>query len=206
MKNLVTAKEKEVELSDGKKKKGRRLVDLSPSTQEHGYESSNPFVNSAFAIMLICVILGILLLVAILALLCKNKYVQKLYVMVKKKMFWSTFIRYLLENFLMLCVTNIIKCYALDWSSFKESATSFYALVLVSLLAACPFLARYFLYKSFDKGNINDEEFRVKYGEIIKHVHGNDKGCLLFNIFFMIRRILMAITIVMLPHMNWLQR
>lgn len=177
----------------------------SVGTQEAGYETSNPLKNTAFAVLLITVIL--LVLVVITCLRCslhQNQHVQKVYTAVKKKLFWTAFIRYTLENYIMFCVANLIKMYALKWGSLQEAATSIYAIIVVILIAAAPFAARKFLYRKFDQGLINDEEFREKYGELIKNCHGREKGSLLFNVFFMMRRIIMACTIVILPDLNWL--
>ena len=185
---------------------GRRLlVQASTTTKEYGYETSNPLKNSALAILLILVILLVVLIVTCLRCsLHKNKHVMTVTTAIKKKLFWTTFIRSTLENFIMLCIANLIKLYSLSWSSFMESATSIYALLIVIFLTACPFAARAFLNKKFDQGLIHDETFQQKYGEIIKNCHGRDKGSLLFNIFFMLRRIIMACLIVILPDLNWL--
>lgn len=94
----------------------------------------------------------------------KNKHVQKVYTAVKKKLFWTTFIRYLLENFIMLCIAYLIKMYSLKWGDSSESATSAYAIFMVLFLLSAPFFAIVFLFKKFDQGVINDEDFREKYG------------------------------------------
>ena len=83
MKPFISDQEKDIEIADGKSERRRNLLEMSSNAKEHGYTSTNPLVNSAFAIMLIGLILIVLLLVTCLRLLFRNKYVKMLYVKVK---------------------------------------------------------------------------------------------------------------------------
>ena len=178
---------------------------LEASSRVAGYESSNPFVNSAFAIVMIVLIIVILLVLVLLRIVFqKSKAVQNIYQQIKQKIFWGVFIRYLLENFLSFSIAYSLKMYALDFSSTSGSLISIYSMVIVALFFASPFIVSSFLFKKFDDEVINSDEFRAKHGEWIKRVHGNSKISLLFNAIFMVRRIIMAILIVVLPNVNWL--
>ena len=83
MKPFISDQEKDIEIADGKSERRRNLLEMSSNAKEYGYTSTNPLVNSAFAIMLIGLILIVLLLVTCLRLLFRNKYVKMLYVKVK---------------------------------------------------------------------------------------------------------------------------
>ena len=178
---------------------------LEASSRIAGYESSNPFVNSAFAIVLIAMIIAVLLVLVLLRVVIqKSKAIQNIYEKIKQKIFWGVFIRYLLENFISLSVAYTLKMYALDFSSTSASFTSIYSMIVVILLLASPCIVSHFLFKKFDDEVINNEDFRATHGEWVKQVHGKSKISLLYNVFFMVRRIIMAILIVVLLNVNWL--
>ena len=203
IKELIMTEDENIEISDGT----RKLVEVSRSTADAGYMTSNPFVNSAFAIMLSSVIAIVFLTVLLLkCAIQKNKSVNKLYTLIKQKMFWGVVIRYILENFIMLSVAYMIKLYALSFETITQALTSVFTVGVVILLIAIPLVTTHFLFVSLDSEEIFTEKFTQRYGMWVLYVDTKRRLALLFNVVFMARRLVIAFLIVVLPNMNWLQR
>ena len=124
----------------------------SEQTAEMGFETSNPLSNMLGTAPLIIGILGVILLIAlIMRLFCFSSAKMKAGVIkIKKIVMWNAFIRYWLEEYLTICISSLIKLYALDFTNWYEASLSSSALFGIAAVTATPFVIWTFLYKKYD--------------------------------------------------------
>ena len=123
--------------------------------------------------------------------------------MLKKRIWLNFFIRYLLENYLVLIIAYMLKMYSLDFDNTSAIAMSTLSIIVFLILIACPILVWMFLYKEFNNGCMEDPRFHELYGSLVLELN-HKKEAMLFNVLYMFRRIAMAFIIVALPNLNWL--
>ena len=109
----------------------------------------------------------------------------------------------MLENYLVLIIAYMLKMNELNSDSTSAVVLSSLSVVVFLILVACPFLVWMFLYREFDKGCMEDHRFHEFYGSLVLDLN-HKKEAMLFNVFYMFRRIAMAFIIVALPNLNWL--
>ena len=128
---------------------------LSESTIEAGYDSSNAVLNNFFNFILISVVLAVFILIGILRIICyRVTKVSRCLHSIWRKIFWNFIIRSTLETFLELCLTNMIKMFVLDYSTWYEIFGTCWAITVLVLLALFSFTTPLFLY---NKRNRLDE-------------------------------------------------
>ena len=76
-----------------------------------GYDTTNPLANIFGTAPLILVLIGIMLIVAvIMRFVCFRSSTMKEFLQnIKEKVFWNTFLRYWLEEYLTISIASLIK-------------------------------------------------------------------------------------------------
>lgn len=99
------------------------------------------------------------LLALLLYLICGHtKLAKKQIKSIKKALIWSFFLRLLIENYLDLGITNLLRLYRNpDFDNWFESTTSVVAIVLTVVIAVFPFVCLIFLCCKVKQ--INEEKF-----------------------------------------------
>ena len=87
---------------------------------------------------------------------------------IKKKAFYSWFIRILEEEYITITLACLIKIYALDYSNLYESVSSTFAISMLLMTIAFPIFSSIFLLKKHkqDWSIMNHETFRQKWGSL----------------------------------------
>ena len=93
----------------------------------------------------------------------------------KQKFFWGVFIRFMLEEYLMLSIANTIKLYDLRTDNFRNGVSSLMAIVSIILLVALPLITRNFLYNKWKEGEITKPEFIQKWGELYRDINTRER-------------------------------
>ena len=109
----------------------------------------------------------------------------------------------MLEEYLTITIVVLIKLYALDFSNWFEVLSSVLAIVLGVLVIFAPFWIWHFLYKHHVR--MKEKKFVVKYGSLVDGLTHRKKTALLYGVIFILRRIFMALFIIVIPSLNWLQ-
>ena len=180
---------------------------ISPFAEYSNIVSNDPLVNLSLAILVAAILLLIIgLLFLIYCLFKKNEKVRKICITIKKRIWMNMILRYMLEHYLLMVIAYMLKMTDLNFTNKMEGAMSTFSIALFLVIIAMPFIIWRFIYASFDEGLIKDPAFHEKYGSLFLDLHRGQKHGLLFNVFYMLRRIAMAFIIIALPNMNWLQR
>ena len=104
-------------------------------------------ITTLFALLVVILLVTIITTIACIRMVIRsNGIIRKIYEYVKKKFIWGVFIRYVLEEYLMVSIANTIKLYDLHSGSFWDVVSSTIAIMTVIILIALPFTTRIFLY------------------------------------------------------------
>ena len=185
-----------------------RNVTLGAQALQSGFDRTNPIVNMILPLMIVLTTMAVLLILKIFS-RCHTK-IHKLYLSVKKKVFWNHFIRLFIEEYMLICLACLIKLYAFDLSNFYEVLNSIFALFLFILTIVFPILVLLFLLKQYKAGNLSKDhhqhdQFRQKWGSLVLDLQIREKESLFFTTTFMARRWIVALIIVALVQMSWAQ-
>ena len=120
-----------------------------------------------------------------------------------KRLYPSALLRYGLEEYITISIAALIKLYALDFSSWFECLSSIFAIALIIVIVIVPFIIWKFLYKNHE--HIQEEEFKRNFGTLTEGLQHRHKNAMLYNVNFTLRRLGLALLIVVVPEYNWLQ-
>ena len=169
--------------------------------------TSNPIRSTGLFILFIAIIITVIgLLILLFILFRKNEKVRNALINLKKRIWLNFVIRYMLEHYLVLVIAFMLATYSLDFSSNYLSLQSYFYIAVFLMIIACPFLIWKFLYRKFDEDCMLNPMFHEKFGTLVLDLQHRKKEAMLFNVFYMFRRIGMAFILVILPNLNWLQR
>ena len=178
-------------------------VSLSPSALENGYDKTNPFKQTVlplFIVIVTFIIVGLLKIISYL-----GSFPLKVYLRIKKMIFWNHFHRLLAEEYIVIALACTIKMYAFDVSNYYETICSIFALLVLISTLSYPVIISRFLYKKFDQYMLHETEFKSKWGEVTLDLQLRDKRVMLFTFFFMVRRWIIVLAIVAAAELPWLQ-
>ena len=175
---------------------------MSDSTRE-AFDTTNPLLNLSLELT---ILIGIFISTAVVFLLmhlisnmaCRNE-IKKLH----RRLYPSALIRFGLEEYITITIVVLIKLYALDFSNWFESVSSIFALIAASFIALVPIMIWIFLYKNHDK--VLESKFKKKYDTLFDGLQHRSKSAMLYCVNFTLRRISLALLIVVVPRYNWLQ-
>ena len=109
--------------------------------------------------------------------------------------------------------------YALSFLGFKEGASSVLALIVYALLLIYIFWVWRFLFVKFETphvktltrsmtrvtvNQISSKDFKDKYGSLVLRLNPRKKLAMLYNVFYMARRVTMALIIVVFASKTWI--
>ena len=185
-----------------------RNVSLGAQAMQSGFDRTNPIINM---ILPLVIVFSTFVILALLVLISKlHRKLRQFYLNVKKKVFWNHFIRLYIQEYIVICLSCLIKLYAFDLSNFYEILNSILALILFMMTVVVPLIAILFLLRQHKAGNLDRDNpkyssFRQKWGSLTLDLQIREKESLFFTTVFMVRRWLVAITIVTLVDYNWAQ-
>ena len=191
---------------------------------KEGFDETNPITNLALPIVSIAVAFFVLLLSKMMHLCCSkvarstrlcnikcitklNSKTQKLYISVKESLCWNYPLRLLTEEYMTISLACMIKVNALDYSNFYEALTSTFAILLLTLTIVSPFIITKWMWTIQAKclDCLEDETFSKRWGAWKLDIRAEDKYALMFTLVFMLRRSALAMIIIGLPRLTWLQ-
>ena len=160
--------------------------------------AQNPITNMYVFVNGLIVALATGLAALLLVIACgKTRCAKNQIATMKKAFIWSFFLRLLIENFLDLGITNMLRLYRNpDFDNWFESTTSVVAIVLIAVVAVFPFACLIFL--CIKVNEINEEQFQDKWGTLAGDLRAGDRTSVAYMPFFLIRRVGMSLTIVFL--------
>ena len=173
---------------------------LSESTIEAGYDSADAVLNNIFSLVLVCFIVFCTVVILLLRLLCfKVERVKLCLNSIWRMIFWNFIIRSTMETYLELCLVNMIRMYAINFSSWYEVFGSSYAILILTLLTLFSLLSPVFLLRRRDEFELNDETFIKKFGSLAQELNSEKQSAKFYAMCFMLRRLCLASILVYLP-------
>ena len=159
-----------------------------------------------FGIVLFALII-VLLLYYVIKLL-RNR-VEKFKVLEKflaKKLFYSSGIRYLITSSLKLCYTCFVFLVyvGISFKSWNSSLNAVVNIIILCVLIIWPFFLTLFLMGN--REHLDDKEFQEKFYSMYQGIKtdgymklnfGNRDSCFLYNVFFVLRRAIIVIFLVL---------
>ena len=94
---------------------------------------------------------------------CNEKASQSVNKFKRRKVYWSVYIRFIIEFFLELSLISFIRCKGMNFNSKPDSFLSMYAMVQLAILVISTAGAVVFLRKSFDSQQFDDTSFKESY-------------------------------------------
>ena len=120
-----------------------RNVSLGAQAMQSGFDRTNPIINM---ILPLVIVFSTFVILALLVLISKlHRKLRQFYLNVKKKVFWNHFIRLYIQEYIVICLSCLIKLYAFDLSNFYEILNSILALILFMMTVVVPLIAILFL-------------------------------------------------------------
>ena len=108
-----------------------------------------------------------------------------------------------MEEYIVIALACLIKIYAFDVSTYYECISSLFAFSLLVITLVFPILAAKFLWAKHGSETLRNMTFKEKWGSLILDLQLRNKEALFFTTLFMVRRWLLALTIVALVPWNW---
>jgi hypothetical protein len=125
--------------------------------------------------------------------------VNKLYTFLANLIFWNLILRNFLEGYMEYAISSLINIYKLEWDSGTHKFSSIFSIIIFAWIFLLPFLVWFILWRNFEK--LEKKESVISFGSIYMELRVGSKNALLYNVFFMLRRLLF--TIVILVFKNW---
>ena len=129
-------------------------VSLSPSALENGFDKTNPFKQTVLPLFITIVTFMFMGLLKIIS--CLGSFPLKVYIRIKKAIFWNHFLRLIAEEYIVIILACTIKMYAFDISNYYEIICSVFALLVLISTIIYPLKITHFLYKKFDRGILHE--------------------------------------------------
>ena len=120
-----------------------------------------------------------------------------------EKVYWNLYLRYLIEVFLELTLSSLIRLQSFDFKTVVDSILTSYAAILLIILVFYAVQAAVFLRTNHTI--IRQENFTHKYGALVQGLQYREKTAMFYPTVFMIRRGIFALTIVYLSKLNFFQ-
>ena len=171
-----------------------KYVYLGSQAESSGFDKTNPINNTMLPIFIITCTLIVVLLAKILS-YCHWR-TRQFYKDLKEKVFWNHFVRLFLEEYIIICLACLIKLTALDTSTPYEIFSSCYAIGLLIMVVTFPIFVTWFLHKKHSSNSITMRDFMKRWGSLVLDLNVKEKQSLYFSFIFMLRRWIMAITVV----------
>jgi hypothetical protein len=139
--------------------------------------------------LFLCLFIGLLYL-------CQKKVplARKLAVKLKNLIFWGLIIIMLLETYLELLVGGFETIHAFRWGNTAEIIDTSIGMGIGLFFSSLPFLLYAFI--QYKKHKFDDEAFKIKCGEIYQHFKNNSINALLYNFYFLFRRLIFGISLI----------
>ena len=163
-----------------------------------GYDSSNPIYNCIDALFLLLLIILFMILHQFLK-ICKNhSIIEKAFLRVERFLYWNTFIRLFIEEYQVIAIASLIKLYAIDFTNVFESIISIIGILLIASTITVPFYTWHYLFK---QSSMVGQNYKVS--SLNSDLQHDDKNAQLFNVIFMIRRVVIAVNIVVFTRYSY---
>ena len=127
---------------------------LSENFEDFGFESSDTIRNLQVLFLFILFLVALPIVILLLrAMFFWDSRCERGLIKVQGKIFWSTYIRFMLEAFLELCMTSLLRVEHLVFDSGSEIFLSVLSLFILALIAL--FLIGSFVYLQKNLGRLN---------------------------------------------------
>ena len=159
---------------------------------------SNDLIDNMGAMLLIAsaLVFTILILILLKFIAKKCPCAQKAYVSIKKKLFYNTFLRYVLQSTLKLQIAaGAVIGYDLmtSYEDTKETPTGpkVFSWITIAVLNLCPFL--FFLVVMRNQSNLDKPVIREKIGTLYNGLRTSSTGTKSYYFVFLVRRSLFVL-------------
>lgn len=146
----------------------------SDNFEDFGYESSDVILNLQIMFLFILLLIVLPFVLVLLQLICKrSKKCNKCLDWFSQRLFWSTYIRFILESYLELALASILRLKNFSFETGSEAFHSIVAVVFSTLVAV--FLVGSTMCLQKNQNRQGNKEFKDKYGELTLGLKSNSK-------------------------------
>ena len=127
---------------------------LSDSMVDFGYDSSDPIRN--LQIMFLFVIILVVYPIFSVSFRCLffwNKWCGRCLTRVNRSIFWTVYIRFILEAFLELAISSLLRCKVLSFENWSDSFQSSFALAIIIFIGVFWVFTTIYLQINFSRVN-----------------------------------------------------
>ena len=171
-------------------------VEFDESFTKMGYKSESSIENLGSMFMYfggsLC-LLGFVLLIRFLK--NRSQFINKVYTYLAKIIFWNLILRMFLEGYIEYAITSLINIYKLEWDTRSNSFSSVFSIVIFTLIFIFPFIVWYILWKNSAE-KLLEQESIDSFGSTYMELRNDSKSALLYNVIYMLRRLLFCIIIL----------
>lgn len=137
----------------------------SDNFEDFGYESSDVILNLQIMFIFILILVALPIFVVLFRLCCRRKKkCIKCLDAFGKRVFWSTYIRFMLESYLELALASILRLKNFSFVTGSDTFHSVVALVFLSVVTI--FLSGSILFLLLNQSRLLQKDFNEKYGEL----------------------------------------
>lgn len=174
---------------------------------EVGYESVLLVENlgTLLAMIMMYTFLWIVLALFYVAYLCWPEWFNGIVTSLTKTLMWNVLLRFLLEGFFELSIIALIDWKYMYWdiSNRHEKFSHIMNAIVATTLMLYPFVI-YYILQSRTEEELQDEETKARIGSLTDGLKIKRRQGVLYNFIFVVRRCMLAATIVLLEEMPWL--
>ena len=137
----------------------------SDNFEDFGYDTSDVILNLQIMFIFILILLALPIILTLARWCCKRKKKCVSYLnWIGKRIFWSTYIRFILESFLEIALAGILRLKNFSFVSGSEFFHS--AVAIVFLIIVTIFMIGSTVVLQLNQRRLSDKDFKEKYGEL----------------------------------------
>ena len=152
---------------------------------------------------------GILAMLILSPFLSRKAWIKRYFIKLKKMFLYNNLVGMMMESYSLICVCCMIACYNITFKSYGEIVQSVVNFIFIFLSFGFPLVVIYVVTKDWDQ-TINDWKtvgmIRRRFGAMFEEL-SLEKGpyVLIWPCYFLLRRMLMAVIVVIFRNFLWMQ-
>lgn len=168
-----------------------------------GYKSTNLLSNMGTFFIALAFILGLVVLIIIMRFMIKKfERVRKVYEWLNKKLFFNLFLRTVMEGYLNFCISAFLAISKLSFDTADQIIDSIIGLLMLLLISVFPIFTLAFLY--YNRLKLENPDFKVRWDSLYDSVVVEKNYAILLCTFFVLRRLIYAVTLCYLQNHTYL--
>ncbi|TNV87834.1 hypothetical protein FGO68_gene14781 [Halteria grandinella] len=169
---------------------------VSPEFQQTGYGTTNILKNLGLLLLAVIGVIALIGLVFLMRLGAKRfPIINKIQLMISRKLFFNSIIRGLLEAYMKFGISTWISTMALKIDEREDIINAWVTLFMAAFVLSLPFSIYIFLYKN--QHRLQEEDFKGRFESLYLNVDTGVKDAIMTVALFVFRRLIYSINIVL---------